>query len=75
MSKTTRYEIRVHDVLDEKWAGYFAPFDLSVGDEETLLTGAVHDQAELFGVLLKIRDLGLRLVSVNPVGAEADYPE
>ena len=66
MPKTT-YEICVRDILDEKWSTYFLPFTLTTGDDETLLTGLVHDQAELFGVLLKIRDLGLWLVSVNPV--------
>jgi hypothetical protein len=67
MIQATGYEIRVREVLDEKWAAYFAPFVISVAGNETLLTGAVHDQAELFGILLKIRDLGLQLVSVNPV--------
>ena len=61
------YEIRVQDVLDPKWAAYFAPFTLSVEKNETMLTGVAHDQAELFGILLKIRDVGLQLVSVNPV--------
>ncbi len=60
------YEIRVRNVLDEKWAAYFAPFTLTAGENESTLTGTAHDQAELFGVLLKIRDLGLCLVSVNP---------
>ena len=60
------YEIRVRDMLDEKWAGYFAPFTLQVSENESILTGQAHDQAELFGVLLKIRDLGLWLISVNP---------
>lgn len=67
MPGETTYEIRVKDVLDEKWLAYFTPFTLTFGAEETILTGLVHDQAELFGVLLKIRDLGLHLVSVNPV--------
>jgi hypothetical protein len=53
-------------MLDEKWAAYFAPFTLSVRENDSMLTGVVHDQAEMFGVLLKIRDLGLRLVTVNP---------
>lgn len=61
------YEIRVQDVLDQKWAAYFAPFTLSVEKNETMLTGVAHDQAELFGILLRIRDVGLQLVSVNPV--------
>jgi hypothetical protein len=68
MSGENTIEIRVGEVLDEKWAAFFAPFTLTAGSEETILTGCVHDQAELFGILLKIRDLGLRLVSVNPVG-------
>jgi hypothetical protein len=67
MPETSSYEIRVRDMLDEKWGSYFAPFVLTTGDDKTLLTGVAHDQAELFGILLKIRDLGLRLVSVNPV--------
>ena len=61
------YEIRIRDVLDEKWAGYFAPFALTARTDETILRGVAHDQAELFGILLKIRDLGLKLVSVKPV--------
>lgn len=65
MTESANYEIRVREVLDEKWAAYFEPFTLEFGSDETILRGAVHDQAELFGVLLKIRDLGLKLVSVN----------
>jgi hypothetical protein len=67
MSEATLYEIRVREVLDEKWVAFFAPFTLEFGTDETILRGAVHDQAELFGTLLKIRDLGLKLISVNPV--------
>ena len=69
MTETIEYEIRVRDVLDEKWAAYFAPFTLTAEANETILRGVAHDQAELFGVLLKIRDLGLTLVSVNPIPA------
>jgi hypothetical protein len=65
MSEATRYEIRVRDILDKKWGTHFAPFQISTYDDETLISGDVHDQAELFGILLKIRDLGLRLISVN----------
>jgi hypothetical protein len=63
----TTYEIRVRDILDEKWSTYFSPFTMTADEDETVLTGLAHDQAELFGILLKIRDLGLPLVSVNPV--------
>ena len=67
MADPVAYEIRVRDVLDEKWSAYFAPFKLAIGTRETILVGSVHDQAELFGVLLKIRDLGVTLVSLNPL--------
>jgi hypothetical protein len=67
MPETFLYQICVGDALDEKWETCFTPFKLSVVMDNTLLTGVVHDQAELFGLLLKIRDLGLRLVSVNPL--------
>ena len=67
MPDANTYEIRVGEVLDEKWDAYFAPFILTTTTEETILTGVAHDQAELFGVLLKIRDLGLRLISINPI--------
>ena len=66
----TTYEIYVRDILDEKWSTYFLPFTLTSGNDETLLTGLVHDQAELFGILLKIRDMGMKLVSVNPIHKE-----
>ena len=67
MPEGTHYEIHIGNVLDEKWAAYLAPFVLSAGAEETILTGVISDQAELFGLLLKIRDIGLRLVSVIPL--------
>ena len=58
-------EIHVQDVLDEKLAEYFAPFTIVAGEKETVLTGVVLDQAELFGVLWKIRDLGVTLLSLS----------
>ncbi len=67
MPEETIYEICVRDILDEKWSAHFLPFIITNGENDTLLSGVVHDQAELFGVLLKIRDHGLVLVSVNPV--------
>ena len=59
------YEICISDVLEEKWKSYFFPLDLAVGNNETILRGGIHDQAELFGVLLRIRDLGLHLTSIR----------
>jgi hypothetical protein len=72
MPEETIYEIHIRDVLEQKWTTFFTPFRLTFRADETILTGVVHDQAELFGMLLKIRDLGLRLVSVNPVARRKD---
>ncbi len=67
MQDEMNYEIRLDNNLDEKWSAYFQPFTVTPCGNLTILCGSVHDQAELFGILLKIRDLGLKLVSVNPV--------
>ncbi len=60
------FEIRVKDHLSRDWAEWFeglAITDLPNG--ESPLVGPVKDQAALFGILMKIRDLGLVLISVN----------
>ena len=60
------YEIRVKGVVDDRWSEWFDGMTLSsnVGDETTL-TGPVADQAALHGLLAKVRDLGLPLLSVR----------
>jgi hypothetical protein len=60
------YEIRVGGNLEPRWSDWFDGLSIiPVGDEETLLTGNVVDQAALHGVLHKIRDLGLPLLAVR----------
>ena len=62
------YEIRVKGHLDDRWANRFDGLTITLVDNgDTLLTGLVIDQAELYGLLKKVRDLGLALVSLNPV--------
>ena len=62
------YEIRLKGHLDAKWADWFDGLTITRADNgETLLRGPVVDQAALHGVLRKVRDLGLPLVSVNLV--------
>jgi hypothetical protein len=70
MPNETTYEIHIRNVLDKKWSSYFVPFTMTFGTNETILTGVVHDQAELFGILLKIRDSGLTLVSLLPLSRQ-----
>ena len=63
-----RYEIRVKGRLDTRWAAWFDELTLTNGsDGTTVIHGPVADQAALHGVLQKIRDLGLPLISVNHV--------
>jgi hypothetical protein len=63
------YHIRVQGTLDDKWADWFEGFVMTSRDNgETLLTGAVVDQATLHGVLGKIRGLGLPLLLVARSG-------
>lgn len=66
-----RYEIRIKGHLDERWAEWFEGMTITREDNgETLLTGTVVDQAALHGLLRKVRDLGMALVSVVHVKSE-----
>ena len=59
------YEIRVRGHLDARWANQFEGLTITLEENgDTLLTGPVVDQAALHGLLKKVRDLGLSLVSV-----------
>jgi hypothetical protein len=62
------YQIRIKGHLDEQWADWFGGLTISLEEDgDTLLTGQVLDQAALFGLLRKVSDLGMPLLSVNPV--------
>jgi hypothetical protein len=59
------YEIRVRGLLDSHWDAWFEGLTLTrLGNGETLIAGPIQDQAALHGILAKIRDLGLQLLSV-----------
>ena len=66
------YHIRVQGRLDERWSGWFDGLAIHVESEDpliTALTGPVVDQASLRGILIRIWNLNLSLISVNQVGA------
>jgi len=65
------YEIRVSGVLDDRWSDWFDGFSFNKSSvNETVLTGCVTDQAALHGLLSKIRDIGLPLISVERIEDE-----
>jgi hypothetical protein len=69
-----RYEIRLKGHLDSRWAGWFDGLSLTnESDGTTIIHGPVVDQAALHGLLQKVRDLGLPLVSVTYV--DPDQPD
>ena len=65
------YEIRVRGHLDARWATRFEGLTITLEENgETFLTGPVVDQAALHGLLKKVRDLGIPLLSVNLVQSQ-----
>ena len=69
-----RYEIRVKGHLNSRWAAWFDGLSLSTeSDGTTIIHAPVADQAALHGLLQKVRDVGLPLVSVTQL--DSDQPE
>jgi hypothetical protein len=62
--QSTAYQIRLKGALDSSWSDWFGGFTITVQDNETVLVGVVVDQSALHGILAKINDLGLSIVSV-----------
>lgn len=62
------FEIRLRGHLDTRWTGWFDGMTITqTEDGNTVLAGPVADQAALHGLLKKVRDLGLPLLSINPI--------
>ncbi len=69
------YEIRVKSHLDPHWSDWFADLKLTHLDgDETLLSGSLPDQGALHGLLERIRDLNLKLISVTCCGQSTHQP-
>lgn len=67
-STAQHYEIRIKGHLDARWGDQFEGLTITLEENgDTLLSGPVADQAALHGLLKKVRDLGMPLVSVGPV--------
>jgi len=57
-------EIRFKEQINEKWSDWFGGLTVNYSDDETLLSGPVTDQSALYGIISRLRDLGLQLISV-----------
>ena len=69
----TVYRIRFKEQLDQRWSAWLGGLEvIHEANGETVLTGEVVDQAALYGLISKVRDLHLTLISVSPL--EADSP-
>ena len=63
------YEIRVRGRLGQDWSYWFDGFSLCQADGDvTVLTGPIVDQSALYGLIARIRDLNLTLLSINSTG-------
>ena len=64
------YEIRVEGVLDQRWTAWFEGLDITSDHSQTVISGPVLDQAALHGLLNRVCDLGLVIVSVRRLEPE-----
>jgi len=62
---STDYRIKLKGRLDHKWSDWFEQMAISTEGDQTILAGPVADQAALHGLLIRIRDLNLTLLSVE----------
>jgi hypothetical protein len=65
--KPIAYQIRLKGALDSSWSEWFGGFTITLQGDETILIGIVRDQSALHGILAKINDLGLSIVSLERI--------
>lgn len=64
MSHKTQIVVKGH--LDKKWKNWFGGMEISYKEDLTILTGIITDESLMHGILNRIRDLNIKLISVNP---------
>ena len=64
---STDYRIKLKGRLDPKWSDWFGQMKIFTEGSETILTGPIADQAALHGLLIRIRDLNLTLLSLERI--------
>ena len=65
--------IKIQGHLDKKWKNSFEGLEINYEGENTILRGNIKDEAHLHGILNQIRDLNLKLISVNPGETENKF--
>jgi hypothetical protein len=72
LTKPSHYEVRIDGLLDDRWSAWFEGLTVTSDESgcQTIIAGPIVDQAALHGVLAKIRDLGLPLLSVCRIDPE-----
>ena len=77
LGQTVIYQIRIIGHLGSQWTDWFEGLTVTLEEDgNTVLTGPVIDQAALHGLLKKVRDLGMPLISVSPIEpGQADEPD
>ncbi len=74
-SQPVVYRIRLKGYLGPQWTDWFCGLTITLTEDgDTLLTGPVADQAALYGLLKRVRDLGMPLISVNRVQINETQP-
>ena len=73
MTRSNLYEIRVQGCVGSAWADWFGGLTITHVENESIIVGQLRDQAALFGLLNRVRDLGLTLIAVNCIKPEAEH--
>jgi len=61
-----QFKIKLKGELGKEWTGWFENLDIDFDGKDTVLSGHIEDQSALHGILNRLRDLNLTLISVNP---------
>jgi hypothetical protein len=70
-----KVEIRFKGQINQQWSEWFGSLTVSLSDDETVLSGLVADSSALYGILSRLRDLGLQLASVSSEEVEKETDE
>lgn len=64
------YRIEIEEKIDSHWQSSFEGWTLEIGSHSSILTGAVADQAALHGILTRIRDLNITIISIDRIDSK-----